>query len=129
MMKVIGEISPCHSPLQNPATRPSLSAVFSTEFGPGAQLERAKSRMSIHPKQTVLFMKPPYSRFDGISFRRFLDDRADLSPAAASLKCPPECVQPITRPSVQSSTRTTSEPAKAQSRRPSTVVSDYNPSL
>jgi hypothetical protein len=61
MMKVIGEMSPCHSPLQNPAILPCPSAVFSAVFGPGAQLERTISKMSKHPNQAVSFMGPPYS--------------------------------------------------------------------
>lgn len=55
MMKVIGAISPCQTPSQNPATLPSPSAVLASLLGPGAQ-ERANNSKTRNIAAAAFFM-------------------------------------------------------------------------
>jgi len=55
-MNVMGEIKPCHNPIQKPAIFPSLFGVFSISLGPPAQLESRKKQIQAKIIQAAVFI-------------------------------------------------------------------------
>jgi len=59
IINVIGEMRPCQKPLKKPATLPFSSGVFSSLFGPAAQLGRIKKRIRQIPIVLKVFNISP----------------------------------------------------------------------
>ncbi len=55
MMKVIGEMSPCHKPSKKPAVTPAAFVVPLNSLGPGAQLTMTSAKTSAKDNNRVLF--------------------------------------------------------------------------
>src|SRR5689334_8548681 len=62
MTKVNGQMVPCHTPIQNPATPPPLGGVFSIGLGPATQLAAPRTTKSGKPmssSEAAFFLDMP----------------------------------------------------------------------